>query len=380
MRLLRPLLPLLTVLLLTGCFGRERYVRMEGFAQGGTWHIICSLPAGTQPAVVRDSIDRLLLEIDGSLSGYNRGSLLSRLNAGEELPLDDHFLVNFRLSEQYWRESQGAFDPSAAPLFDLWGFGFKEAGAMPTQRQIDSVRTLIGMDRFRIDTLDDGTFRLRKADPRCRLNFNAIAQGYTCDRVAIYLDAVGSSNYLVEVGREILCKGLSPRGDEWKIAVEKPAEEHRVLAVDRLHVQDWRRLRVVRERDAASVRVRPNLHLVAVRRHRVGGVRVEPQRDRVRAGRLFGQLRTKRERAAEDLRLATIGIGSCQDHRIVPVLHEIVSRRRKIERNGDYLRFVSAEVYVNESAHGARDLVHKTARLTEKLVFRVLRNFGYLHV
>ena len=224
MRLLRPLLPLLTVLLLTGCFGRERYVRMEGFAQGGTWHIICSLPAGTQPAVVRDSIDRLLLEIDGSLSGYNRGSLLSRLNAGEELPLDDHFLVNFRLSEQYWRESQGAFDPSAAPLFDLWGFGFKEAGAMPTQRQIDSVRTLIGMDRFRIDTLDDGTFRLRKADPRCRLNFNAIAQGYTCDRVAIYLDAVGSSNYLVEVGREILCKGLSPRGDEWKIAVEKPAE------------------------------------------------------------------------------------------------------------------------------------------------------------
>ena len=224
MRLLRPLLPLLTVLLLTGCSGRERYVRMEGFAQGGTWHIICSLPVSAKTAVVRDSIDRLLLEIDGSLSGYNRGSLLSRLNAGEELPLDDHFLVNFRLSEQYWRESQGAFDPSAAPLFDLWGFGFKEAGAMPTQRQIDSVRTLIGMDRFRIDTLDDGTFRLRKADPRCRLNFNAIAQGYTCDRVALYLDAIGSSNYLVEVGREILCKGLSPRGDNWKIAVEKPAE------------------------------------------------------------------------------------------------------------------------------------------------------------
>ena len=224
MRLLKPLLPLLTVLLLTGCSGGERYVRMEGFAQGGTWHIICSLPVSAKTAVVRDSIDRLLLEIDGSLSGYNRGSLLSRLNAGEELPLNDHFLINFRLSQQYWHESEGAFDPSAAPLFDLWGFGFKEASAMPTQRQIDSVRTFIGMDRFRIDTLPDGTCRLRKADPRCRLNFNAIAQGYTCDRVALYLDAVGSSNYLVEVGREILCKGLSPRGDEWKIAVEKPAE------------------------------------------------------------------------------------------------------------------------------------------------------------
>lgn len=220
------LLPLTAMLLLlAGCGpARERYVRMEGFAQGGTWHIICSLPSGAKPAAVRDSIDRLLLEIDASLSGYNRGSLLSRLNAGDDLPLDDHFLVNFRLSEQYWRESEGAFDPSAAPLFDLWGFGFKEAGAVPTKRQIDSIRTFIGMDRFRIDTLDDGTFRLHKADPRCRLNFNAIAQGYTCDRVARYLDALGSSNYLVEVGREILCKGLSARGDKWKIAVETPAD------------------------------------------------------------------------------------------------------------------------------------------------------------
>ena len=212
------------LLLLAGCGpAKERYVRMEGFAQGGTWHIISSLPAGAKPAAVRDSIDRLLLEIDASLSGYNRGSLLSRLNAGADLPLDDHFLVNFRLSEQYWHESGGAFDPSAAPLFDLWGFGFKEAGAIPTKRQIDSVRTFIGMDLFRIDTLGDGTFRLHKADPRCRLNFNAIAQGYTCDRVARYLDALGSSNYLVEVGREILCKGLSARGDKWKIAVETPA-------------------------------------------------------------------------------------------------------------------------------------------------------------
>ena len=237
MRLLKPLIPLLTVLLLTGCSGRERYVRMEGFAQGGTWHIICSLPVSARTAVVRDSIDHLLLEIDGSLSGYNRGSLLSRLNAGEELPLDDHFLVNFRLSELYWRESGGAFDPSAAPLFDLWGFGFKEGGAVPAQRQIDSLRAFIGMDRFRIDTLDDGTLRLHKSDPRCRLNFNAIAQGYTCDRVALYLDAIGSNNYLVEVGREILCKGLSARGDKWNIAVEKPAEAG-VYLQDTLRVTD----------------------------------------------------------------------------------------------------------------------------------------------
>ncbi|MBQ6437143.1 MAG: FAD:protein FMN transferase [Bacteroidales bacterium] len=266
------LLPLMAMLLLlAGCGpARERYVRMEGFAQGGTWHIICSLPAGVKPAAVRDSIDRLLLEIDASLSGYNRGSLLSRLNAGDDLPLDDHFLVNFRLSEQYWRESEGAFDPSAAPLFDLWGFGFKEAGAVPTKRQIDSVRTFIGMDRFRIDTLGNGTFRLHKADPRCRLNFNAIAQGYTCDRVARYLDALGSSNYLVEVGREILCKGLSARGDKWKIAVETPAAggerycEARIISSERsnnLGAEAERSCNLGAEADTIEVYLKDTLQL-----------------------------------------------------------------------------------------------------------------------
>ena len=215
---------LLTLLLAGGCRQRgERYYRMEGFAQGGTWHILCSLPAGVRPDAVRDSVTRLLEEIDASLSGYNRGSLLSRLNAGEDLPLDDHFLVNFRLSEEIWRESGGAFDPSAGALFDLWGFGFSGEGGVPSRRQIDSLRPLVGMDRFQIEPRGDGTLRLVKADPRCRLNFNAIAPGYSCDCIGQLLEAAGSRNYLVEVGREILCRGMSARGDAWAIGVENPA-------------------------------------------------------------------------------------------------------------------------------------------------------------
>lgn len=241
MRLRVLFLLLLSAFLSMGCQpARERYVRMEGFAQGGSWHIICSLPRGVRPEAIQAEIDSVLLEIDCSLSGYNRGSLLSRLNAGEDLPLDDHFLVNFRLSEELWRESGGAFDPSAAPLFDLWGFGFTDGSAIPSRAQIDSVRAFIGMDKFRIDSLPDGSLHLRKADPRCRLNFNAIAQGYSCDQIGQLLEAAGSGNYLVEVGREILCKGLSARGDKWTIGVEAPGlSETDVLPLrDTLRVTD----------------------------------------------------------------------------------------------------------------------------------------------
>ncbi|MBQ9475082.1 MAG: FAD:protein FMN transferase, partial [Bacteroidales bacterium] len=204
------------------CSDKPRYYTVEGFAQGGTWHIICGLPGGVRPQKVKALADSLLLEIDRSVSGYNRGSLLSRLNSGEEIPLDRHFISNFEESKAVWELSGGAFDPSAAPLFDLWGFGFTGEETV-SDRAVDSILAFVGMDHFRLEERDGETF-LVKDDPRCKLNFNAIAQGYSCDCIAAALEEMGCRDYLVEVGREIVCKGRSARGGKWRIALEKPEE------------------------------------------------------------------------------------------------------------------------------------------------------------
>ena len=90
------------ILLTAACSDAGRYITVEGFAQGGTWHLICRLPQGVRPQQVKATADSLLLEIDRSVSGYNRGSLLSRLNAGEVLPLDRHFIANFEMSRKVW--------------------------------------------------------------------------------------------------------------------------------------------------------------------------------------------------------------------------------------------------------------------------------------
>lgn len=214
-------LPALAVasLLTCGC-SSDNYVRIEGFAQGGTYHVICNLPRGLSQSEAEKMIDGALGEIDRSLSGYNRGSLLSRLNAGEDLPLDTLFISCFRRSMEVWRMSGGAFDPSAAPLFDLWGFGFQEKGDV-SQAAIDSLLEFVGMDSFSLEEREDGV-HLHRSDPRAKLNFNAIAQGYSCDVVASRLRAAGCRDYLVEVGREIVCRGRSSRGGKWKIGIDKP--------------------------------------------------------------------------------------------------------------------------------------------------------------
>lgn len=217
------ILLLTTSLLLPGSCREERaYLRIEGFAQGGTYHVICSPVRGMKETELQARLDARLQEIDFSLSGYNKGSLLSRLNAGEDLPLDSLFTECFTRSKEIWTETGGAFDPSAAPLFDLWGFGFSNKGKV-SEAAVDSILTFVGMQHLWLEDRPDGT-HLAKDDPRCKLNFNAIAQGYSCDVLARILDSLGCADYLIDVGREIICKGRNASGGKWRIGLDRPTD------------------------------------------------------------------------------------------------------------------------------------------------------------
>lgn len=218
------------LLLLSVCAcSTDRYVTMDGFAQGGTWSVKCSLSSKVYRQDVKDSIDSALLVIDNSISGYNKGSILSRVNAGEQVALDSTFIEIFNISKEIWEKSGGAFDPSAGPLFDLWGFGFADSTATADQKaaMAAGMKEYIGMDLFGFEETQHGTF-LTKADSRCRLNFNAIAQGYSCDVVAHILDGYGSSNYIIELGGEIVCKGQREQGGPWRIWIDKPEDGNNV--------------------------------------------------------------------------------------------------------------------------------------------------------
>ena len=192
----------LTVCLLTAC-QRGRYYTFTGYAQGGTYTVKADLEGVDVPAEqIQQRIDAILDSIDFSLSGYNKNSLLSRYNAGEEIIPDRFFREVRALSERYRALTGGAFDVAAGPLFDIWGFGFTS------------------------DSLPDPA-RVAAALAACKeekvLNFNAIAQGYTCDVVADYLHGIGVHNMLVDIG-EIYCEGLNAAGKGWTIGVDNPVD------------------------------------------------------------------------------------------------------------------------------------------------------------
>ena len=115
--------------------------------------------------------------------------------------------------------THGAFDMTVAPLVDLWGFGLKNRDVV-TDAEVDSVREYVG---YELVVLEDGV--IHKAYPEMRIDAGAIAKGYACDVVADTLEAYGCTDFCIEIGGELVVKGLNSKGVNWHIAINKPVED-----------------------------------------------------------------------------------------------------------------------------------------------------------
>ncbi len=206
MKTIKILLCLCTAFVLCSCT-QQKYSVFSGYAQGGVYQVKANLKGiSISENEVANTIDSLLNDIDFSISGYNRNSLLSRHNAGEEIVPDIYFSELIELSEKYRNSSDGAFDVYGAPLFDIWGFGFK-SGEMPDEQQVLAA--------------------MQECKEQKSLNFNAIAQGYSCDVIARYLFSIGVKDMLVNIG-EIFCSGLNEKGEGWSIGVDRPVDGNNI--------------------------------------------------------------------------------------------------------------------------------------------------------
>ncbi|MBR1548201.1 MAG: FAD:protein FMN transferase [Prevotella sp.] len=168
-----------------------------------------------------------LQEVDNALSMFNEKSVISQINNGQRaIPKTtegDMFVEVYKLARQISADTDGAFDITVAPLVNAWGFGFKH-DEMPSQAQVDSLLQFVGYDKVAYTT-DRGGRNIDKSDPRVMLDCSAIAKGYGVDMVARLLDSKGVQNYLVEIGGEVVTKGISQKRLPWKIGVTKPTEE-----------------------------------------------------------------------------------------------------------------------------------------------------------
>lgn len=218
-----------------------QYIQLQGRTMGTTY----SISYASDGVDYQARIDSLLEEVNMAVSTYIPESTISQFNQKGEVKLDYvsdgklsrqsmllvHFTENLGASVLINEKSQGAFDPTVGPLVNLWGFGWEgRAPSKPDSFKVDSVRSLVGMHH--ISVVSEGDLGVVKKDiPGVQLDFSALAKGYGVDVVAGYLEMMGATDFFVEIGGEVRTRGLSPRGDKWRVGINQPDPEAEVSAL-----------------------------------------------------------------------------------------------------------------------------------------------------
>lgn len=215
-------LPLTILLLILFSAGQppleKRPWRLQGFAQGTTWHITYY---ATDSLVKQHSIDSILLTLDSSLSIYKPYSLISRFNrATDSIEMDLHLQQVVDASLRTWKATGGIFDITIQPVTQAWGFGPIKVTDLPDSLTISNLMHCVDS---RYLSVKGST--LFKQKPCVRLDVNGIAQGYSTDVLAGFVGSMGVSDFMIELGGEIRLQGKKyPGALPIRIGIEGPAE------------------------------------------------------------------------------------------------------------------------------------------------------------
>lgn len=213
---MRTLYFLISILFVVSCEQNDlKSYALQGNAFGTTYAIQFF---STEKINIERGVDSVIYKVNRSVSTYMPNSDISKINRGDTtIVVDTIFREVFRISETVFTNSNGYFDPTIGVLRNAYGFGDIEAIEKIDQKVIDSLLRYVGFNKVSI--LADG--KVSKEFPEIYFDFNAVAKGYGIDCLGNYLESQGISNYIIELGGEILAKGRNIGKDkDWIVGIE----------------------------------------------------------------------------------------------------------------------------------------------------------------
>ncbi len=192
--------------------------KIMGFAQGTSYAITYY---ARDEWVKKSSIDSILAVIDQSMSLYKPNSTITKFNESTTgMVVDFHFMEVYKRAHSIFKDTQGKFDVTVAPLVQAWGFGPKKMEKFPDDTTIKDILNCVGMEKLVAHYLT-----IRKENPCIQVDFNGIAQGYTVDVIAKHLQQKKINHFMVEVGGELRINGTKPNKQSFKIGIEGPTSK-----------------------------------------------------------------------------------------------------------------------------------------------------------
>lgn len=210
----------ISLFVLSGCVQKDSDSKLSyHFESGERFHTSYHIKYEYSRSL-EEEIGEELDKFEYSLNPFKENTIITKVNNNEPVEVDSFFVDVFNKSMEVSQMTDGKFDITASPLINAWGFGFKNMDNI-TPQQIDSIREFVGYKKIFID--ENGY--VQKTDPRVELNPSAISKGYSCDVVARLFDRLGITNYMIEIGGEIVAKGINDKGECWRIGIDRPIND-----------------------------------------------------------------------------------------------------------------------------------------------------------
>jgi thiamine biosynthesis lipoprotein len=171
--------------------------------------------------VMKEKVDDVLVKINKQMSTWDPESEIALFNKKTDkqpMIISSDFIKVLKMAEYIFLESEGAFDPTVGPLVNLWGFG-KEGSRFspPSDEEVEMCRKYVGFNL--IDIVDNTV--ITKKHTKTQLDLSAIAKGFGADMVANLLKALRYTNFMVEIGGEVVVSGQKKSG-KWRIGIDRP--------------------------------------------------------------------------------------------------------------------------------------------------------------
>ncbi|MFH0877984.1 MAG: FAD:protein FMN transferase [Candidatus Omnitrophota bacterium] len=158
------------------------------------------------------------------LNFYDENSELSQLNATSDLRVSPELFELLEFSKKMHELTQGAFDPTVAPVAVLWKRAIKKE-EMPKEDELQAARGLVGFDYV---FLEEATRRVRLLKSGSKLDLGAVAKGYAVQRAIEKLREANVASALVNAGGNVY--GLGRNGNKpWTVGIRDPRQSGRIV-------------------------------------------------------------------------------------------------------------------------------------------------------
>ena len=188
---------------------------------------------GENAAAALESAEKELHTLDEAvLSRTAAGSELYALNTsnGEtvEYGADDILPALIETALTISDATDGAFDPTLAPVLDAWGFT-KDEHRVPSADGLKELLSHTGCGKVALEKTADGwTVTLLDG---AQLDLGGIAKGYAADLLRAQLEKEGVTSATLDLGGDVFVMGRKTDGGDWRIAVKDPADTESYLGV-----------------------------------------------------------------------------------------------------------------------------------------------------